>query len=514
VASDPKTIIVRGVSEQELRHSRFTSYERINDEKGFGACIARRTLGRMLESFGLSIMERGPSEHYAGMEEILAIKGSPATPESKVYLDNGIAFPSEGGTACRNALEDLSRHIGKPILVSRNSETYSGTLVVRILNITQGVSEGSVHATRFEGNLTYIWTKETWLPTIEKDGVTLADISKSIVTLRFDALRNDSTFVLPIVCELLKDTYNDLSESERDTYANAYSSIRSEKIRETQDKLDSELKSLEEHRKKVIDSVREIEGLQMLIGQASNISRNKMAAKRDFDAIGRRSYVKKVDLINPIMSFELEKVACTEASSQAKYDIGSFRVKINTRESSVRFERTEEPALLHINKHSSHSNWGIHNMLAPHIFSSGQGCFGDAENSLASLIGKMDIPSALDLMYSFLQTANSDDEAGARVYEWPLVGENEDHYLTRLDVMDDLVGKNDRPFRPVEELESLINERIEAVRKEREEREKFEKEQEDRRAQQQIIRAQEDETANSETIEEIIEAPDDDVLPF
>ena len=61
------------------------------------------------------------------------------------------------------------------------------------------------------------------------------------------------------------------------------------------------------------------------------------------------------------------------------------------------------------------------NHAHPHHMGSGNICFGNNSGEIAALIGQFELTAAVDIMIAFLSSANTADQAGATVCNWPIV---------------------------------------------------------------------------------------------
>jgi len=104
--------------------------------------------------------------------------------------------------------------------------------------------------------------------------------------------------------------------------------------------------------------------------------------------------------------------------SNCWHDIGTFHIKIGMLD-----ERYDENNTIRI-YNTKHQIEALETeMQAPHIFSDGHMCLGNLVKSMADSYIRRDLYEIIFQLMLFLQTANTDDAAGAYIDRWPEVSE-------------------------------------------------------------------------------------------
>jgi len=93
------------------------------------------------------------------------------------------------------------------------------------------------------------------------------------------------------------------------------------------------------------------------------------------------------------------------------YEIGEFEVTVNIESGNVVFKNLTRRV-----------NSGYdRDMHAPHVFPTGNACFGNIQQGVSQLIGELQLAAVADLLCAFLSSVNTGDAAGKYYYKWPEV---------------------------------------------------------------------------------------------
>jgi len=129
--------------------------------------------------------------------------------------------------------------------------------------------------------------------------------------------------------------------------------------------------------------------------------------------------VRSISINDNMINVYTENIYCKDDRSGKWHDIGTFHISIGMESNSYNPEST----IKIINtKHSTSAYQS--NMQAPHVFSSGKMCPGNAATMISQCYVKRNLH---DLIYSltiFLESVNTSDSAGAFINEWPVVTED------------------------------------------------------------------------------------------
>lgn len=99
-------------------------------------------------------------------------------------------------------------------------------------------------------------------------------------------------------------------------------------------------------------------------------------------------------------------IECERSSDGCVFDLGRIKMVIDLMTGDVEFTGLD-------NKHP---------LLAhPHVEESGQACFGNAGAMLHDLWEKEELASYIGVLMNFLRHANSDDDWGRRISQWPMI---------------------------------------------------------------------------------------------
>lgn len=166
---------------------------------------------------------------------------------------------------------------------------------------------------------------------------------------------------------------------------------------------------------KLVQKIREVNVIRSkLDGLIASASTEKVRLGGEFDKLCRLPKVQKVDIVDGRLKIFTDILYCVDPRSGLRHEIGAFRIEISLGNvCSIRWYNLTRIV-------SGHSPA----MHAPHIFTEGQACLGNAAEIFANLIGNYDFCMAVSMAIKFVETVNVDDPAGRCIDRWPVAPDN------------------------------------------------------------------------------------------
>ena len=162
-------------------------------------------------------------------------------------------------------------------------------------------------------------------------------------------------------------------------------------------------------------------------------SDNEEIAKKDFDNILGLDLVSNVLLSGGTLNVFTKNVYVKHDVNGKWYDIGTFHIKVNMTSDSY---DTSGSTRIYNTKYDV--NAYEDGMNAPHVFRNGSLCHGNLARGVANSYRDKDVFGVIYQILIFLQSANLDDVAGAKLDRWVEV--SEDVALNRTDDSSVLYG--------------------------------------------------------------------------
>lgn len=126
--------------------------------------------------------------------------------------------------------------------------------------------------------------------------------------------------------------------------------------------------------------------------------------------------VNNISIYNGGISFLTNDIHCEH--KKIVYNIGKFEIKLGFNYDGARS--------ININNLKWKVRGYQERMNAPHVFSDGKPCLGNAEAVVKDLYANGRYDLVLNFILDYLESVNVDDSAGAHINKWPVVGKEKD----------------------------------------------------------------------------------------
>lgn len=165
----------------------------------------------------------------------------------------------------------------------------------------------------------------------------------------------------------------------------------------------------------LIQALKEAESLKSAEGRFRQVwSDGETSARKKFED----EYKKLIDnpkiqgiiLDESILTVYTRTLYCTDSRTKVEYEIGAMK-----------FEVELDAGTIHIFNMTRRVDGGMgSNQNAPHVDSQGDPCFGNIEGMIYELIGKHEVVMLIELLITFIESANVREDAGRTINEWPV----------------------------------------------------------------------------------------------
>lgn len=173
------------------------------------------------------------------------------------------------------------------------------------------------------------------------------------------------------------------------------------------ERVDKAQENISEHRKQLVLNLRALEkGRIGLANIEKSLSDGRSKFEREFESILAMPKVTDVRISDSKIEVHTDTLYVVDPRSGTEHVLGKFRIVID--------EPFENPGVMIFNK-SRH----VEGMQAPHVFEGGDPCWGNIEETINELLAKLDLNLLVQIILSYLQNVNVDDQAGSQVDEWP-----------------------------------------------------------------------------------------------
>jgi hypothetical protein len=152
--------------------------------------------------------------------------------------------------------------------------------------------------------------------------------------------------------------------------------------------------------------------LHALLHEELNLFQLKAAPEeeigREFDELTNFPNVVALDVDGSKIIVTTDNLYCVHPQTHVKYDIGAFKIHINTGSNTVQwFNQTRRV------------DGGHHRMNAPHVNGDGNACLGNTAEVFPQLIKKRELTSVVQLAIAFVESVNVKDTWGKHIGAWP-----------------------------------------------------------------------------------------------
>lgn len=229
------------------------------------------------------------------------------------------------------------------------------------------------------------------------------------------AVENDRVKVEEIVQKQVEEH----QRKSREQYVKECSKRFEKTLKGTREKISSGKTEVERLQKALTKKIREVIGAERKLRQMeTSRSGQEQSYGREFDSLSDVPGVEDVQVADGVIKVFTEHIYITPDDCPDTFDIGCFRMEINTSGSNggVRFFNITRQG-----KGGGHSGYN-HNH--PHVDKSGAPCLGNISELVSQLIGEYEYSAVAQLGLQYLKSVNTGDPAGSGIYNaWPKKGE-------------------------------------------------------------------------------------------
>ena len=183
-------------------------------------------------------------------------------------------------------------------------------------------------------------------------------------------------------------------------------------INELKEKVASGTESIKSLEKKLVETIRvtkEAEQKLFLLLTCNGPERERYGL--EYDKLLSVAHVQAVIVRDSKIIVTTDKLYCADPRSKKLHEIGAFRIEIRTdgNDECVRWFNLDH----RIDGYKS-------GMQAPHVFPEGNACLGSAKEIFPSLIASYEYAAVAMVAIQFIESVNTDDDAGKHIDRWPL----------------------------------------------------------------------------------------------
>lgn len=179
-------------------------------------------------------------------------------------------------------------------------------------------------------------------------------------------------------------------------------------INDTIKKISDTQSKMEDFKRKYYDSCK---ALDNLIKISANSDMNKSSIYDNIMKILNHKKVISVNINNNQLIIKTTPIVLTEPKMNIQFQLGEF---------DIYFPLTPR-GTIYMNGDKLYTNYfgkGPH----PHISAEGRPCWGTADAQIAQMVNLHEYYAAFLTLLSYLETCNIDDCAGAKIYNYPVIG--------------------------------------------------------------------------------------------
>lgn len=149
--------------------------------------------------------------------------------------------------------------------------------------------------------------------------------------------------------------------------------------------------------------------LELLTSRKTN---EVSAMEKEFDHLLKLPHVLSVDIGANSLLVKTDVLCCPDTRTGKVHEIGAFRISVvfgGQGRGMVRWQNTTRQV-----------NGYRDGMQAPHVYNKGDACLGNVAETFAELIARYDVVNTVALAIQFIESANTDDQAGRFIDRWPV----------------------------------------------------------------------------------------------
>lgn len=195
---------------------------------------------------------------------------------------------------------------------------------------------------------------------------------------------------------------------------NKYVSLCANRIKKEFDIIKADVAATEkrigDYEKKIIEDIRRLQEKTCLLNSFDKeLLGRREAYETEYDKLISMEKVIGVDVTDNAIEVFTKNLYCVDPRSKKLHDIGMFKITIPIGSGNLKWTNLTRRV-------SGHDD-GMH---APHIFSSGKACLGNAQEVLPELIANYQFSIIAMYAIQFVESVNVEDAAGKHIDNWPV----------------------------------------------------------------------------------------------
>ena len=189
-------------------------------------------------------------------------------------------------------------------------------------------------------------------------------------------------------------------------------------ISETKKKIEYGKNDVRKLQMDLVKRIREVHGAEKKLAQleATRLTHLEKYGQ-EFDKLLQVNKVMDVQVSDGVIKVFTDTLFCTDPRSKKLHEIGKFRIEIYTNGANhgVRW--------FNLTRRIDGYKEGMH---APHIFPKGNACMGNTQEIFPELIANYEFAAVAMVAIQFVESVNTDDDAGCYIDNWPLAEDQEE----------------------------------------------------------------------------------------
>lgn len=147
-----------------------------------------------------------------------------------------------------------------------------------------------------------------------------------------------------------------------------------------------------------------------IIEKLSSASIDKVSIQKEVEAIKKNSDVLSLTFVDNKLNIRTKTLYAENPTTGMTHEIGEFNIVLNFSTNEVRWHNLTRKVTTYVDA----------NMNAPHVYSDGHACLGNAAVPLSTYMGRCEISMAAAVAIEFVQSVNMADNAGKCITMWPI----------------------------------------------------------------------------------------------
>lgn len=324
------------------------------------------------------------------------------------YRENQVRIKSTNGNS-----KTLSIHLGEGTWVDGAPDTYQHVF-------DQPIGRRKLYKTEGPGRIL-----------TNTDGLEFAQVEANDIWVLFHLGATDSSIELNCFKKVLEAIVEELSmtdeqreklliqreqakrEKTKRDYVSSCATRIDRIIRVTKKQIEVADNDLRMYERELVSKIRHLGGLRAKLPQLE-ASKNKDTTKyeKEYDKLLSIRCVNNVEVNGDVVNVFTDTIYCMDDRTNLWHEIGRFRIEINLGQyANVKFFNLDRMV----------NGFAGNTCHHPHVFHiKGEACLGTVKEIFPSLLATYEVAAIIVVAIQFLESANTQDGAGAHINAWPL----------------------------------------------------------------------------------------------